>query len=106
MSDLTADTKRIRDCSRELQGIYDEFTGHANPANGYSLEELGDSRIAGAFHSFGSNWKIHREHLADRIRTLGVATEDAADTYDGVDKALADALRRQDAAAKRQGPPE
>lgn len=105
MSDLTADTNRIRDCSRELQRIYDEFTAHSDPADGYSLAELGDSRIVGAFHSFGSNWKIHREHLAGQIRTLGVATEDAADTYDGVDKALADALRREDAAAKKQGPP-
>jgi len=105
MGDLEADTRRIRDCSRALQRIYDQFTGHADPAEGYSSDELGDSRITGAFHDFGSNWKIHRDHLADQIRTLGVITEDAADTYEGIDTKLADALRKQDAAAKSQGPP-
>ena len=105
MSDLEADTRRIRDCSRTLQRIYDQFTGHANPADGYSAAELGDSRITDAFHDFGANWKIHRKDLAEQIRTLGIITEDAADTYDGIDQALADALRKQDAAAEREGPP-
>jgi hypothetical protein len=106
MSDLEADTRRIRDCSRTLQRIYDQFTGHANPAEGYSEAELGDSRITGAFHDFGANWKIHRNHLAEQIRTLGTITEDAADTYEGIDQALADALRKQDLAVERHGPPE
>ncbi len=30
-------------------------------------------------------------------QTLGTITQSAADTYDGVDKALADALRKADA---------
>ncbi|MBY8880537.1 hypothetical protein [Actinacidiphila acidipaludis] len=105
MGDLEADTRRIRDCSRALQRIYDQFTGHADPAEGYSSDELGDSRITDAFHDFGSNWKIHREHLAEGIRTLGTIAEDAADTYEGIDARLADALRRQDAAAKTEEPP-
>ncbi|MDI5962036.1 hypothetical protein [Streptantibioticus silvisoli] len=103
MSDLKADTRRLRECSKALQRIYDEFTNRSNPADGYSVGELGDARIASAFHDFGDNWRIHRKHLADKIRTLGVITEDAADSYEGVDAQLATALRKQDTARAHGG---
>lgn len=103
VSDLKADTGRLKECSRSLQRIYDEFTNRADPADGYSEGELGDSRIVSAFKDFGDNWRIHREHLADKIRTLGTITEDAAMTYEGVDAQLAAALRKQDKAAAHGG---
>ncbi|MFC4033917.1 hypothetical protein ACFO3J_20880 [Streptomyces polygonati] len=103
MSDLKADTGRLRECSRSLQRIYDEFTGRPNPTEGYSAAELGDARIMSAFGDFADNWRIHRERLAERIRTLGVITEDAATSYEGVDAQLAAALRKQDADAAHGG---
>jgi uncharacterized protein YukE len=105
MSDLKADTQRIRECSDALQRIYDEFTNRANPADGYTQAELGSSLITGAFDDFASNWKVHRQDLTDKLRTLGTITQQAADTYDGVDTSLANALRTQDAAAAHAGPP-
>ncbi len=103
MSDLKADTQRIRECSDMLQRIYSEFTSRANPADGYSDSELGSPLISGAFDDFAGNWKIHRQQLADKIETLGTITQDAADTYDSVDSALAEALRKYDASQKRPG---
>lgn len=103
MSDLKADTARLRECSRSLQRIYDEFTNRANPADGYAESELGDGRIVSAFKDFGDNWRIHREHLSDKIRTLGTITDDAATSYEGADAQLAAALRKQDAAAVHGG---
>lgn len=103
MSDLKADTRRLRDCSRALQRIYDEFTNRADPARDYTLAELGSPLVSGAFDDFGSNWKVHRKDLAEQLKTLGTITQDAADTYDGVDHALAEALRRADAAGERGG---
>lgn len=105
MGDIKADTQRIRECSRALQRIYDEFTKRANPADGYSLAELGDSRITDAFDDFGSNWKLHRKDLEGKIRTLGTITQAAADTYEKVDSALADALRHQDQVAAHEKKP-
>lgn len=102
MSDLKADTERIRQCADALKRIHNEFTTHGNPADEYTADELGSSLITGAFDEFGSNWKIHREQLAKELETLGKITEDAAKTYDAVDTDLANALRRQDKA--RQGP--
>lgn len=100
MSDLKADTQRIRECSRALLRIYNVFTAQANPADGYGASELGSSLISGVFEDFGNNWTIHRQDLTDRLKTLGTITEDAADTYDGADASLAQALRRQDAASE------
>lgn len=104
MSDLKADTRRLRECSRSLQRIYDEFTERANPSDGFSAAELGDGRIVDAFSDFAANWKVHRKDLAEQVRTLGVITEDAAKSYDGVDAALANALRSYDASADKDGP--
>lgn len=103
MSDLKADTGRLRECSQSLERIYDAFTNRPNPADGYSEGELGDSRIVSAFKDFGDNWWIHRGHLSDKIRVLGTITEDAATSYEGVDARLAAALRKQDADASHGG---
>ncbi|MGW7549312.1 hypothetical protein ACWGKQ_50570 [Streptomyces sp. NPDC054770] len=105
MSDLKADTKRIRECSRALQRIYDNFTSRTNPAEDFSLAELGDRRIVGAFDEFADNWKIHRKDLAEKIRKLGVITAEAAKGYDAVDTELAQALREQDRRAERDRRP-
>ncbi|MBV9024026.1 MAG: hypothetical protein JO362_09580 [Streptomycetaceae bacterium] len=93
MSDLKADTALIRACSDRLQRVYDEFTNRPNPADSYSPAELGDPKISGAFGEFSDNWKLHRQELAKKIRTLGIITQDAADSYDGIDADLAAALR-------------
>jgi len=105
MSDLKADTQRIRECSRALQRIYDSFTTRSNPAEGYSEAVLGDHRIADAFDEFARNWKIHRKGLAAKIHKLGVITWEAAKGYDAIDTKLAQALRDQDRRAKRDGVP-
>ena len=97
MADLKADTQRLRDCANALSRVYAEFTRHANPADGYSARELGSSKLTDVFDDFGDNWRIHREKLATQIETLGTITQSAADTYDGVDEALANALRKADA---------
>ncbi|MFI1565563.1 hypothetical protein ACH4ZX_21365 [Streptomyces sp. NPDC020490] len=101
MSDLKADTRRIRECSRALQRIHNSFTDRANPAEDFSPAEIGDQRIVDAFHEFADNWKIHRKDLAEKIEKLGVITWEAAKSYDAIDAKLAQALREQDARAGR-----
>jgi len=96
VSDIKADIQRIRECSDELGVIYGDFTNRANPADGYTTEDLGSNDLVNAFEEFASNWKIHRRELADKIATLGKITEDAANTYQAVDADLASALRAND----------
>ncbi|MFK0111271.1 hypothetical protein [Streptomyces sp. NPDC091217] len=106
MSDLKADTQRIRECSRALQRIYHAFTDRANPADDYSSAELGNKLVVDAFDEFASNWKIHRKDLAEKIRTLGIITGEAAKSYEAIDTKLAEALRRQDERTERDGGPQ
>ncbi|MET7456088.1 hypothetical protein ABZT03_30230 [Streptomyces sp. NPDC005574] len=94
MSELKADTKRIRECSRALQRIYDAFTSRANPADDHAHTELGNQLVVDAFKDFADNGKLHRKDLAEQLRTLGTITWEAAKNYDAVDAALAAALRR------------
>ncbi len=96
MADLNADTQRLRDCSQSLWQIYNAFTNHANPLDGYDPNVLGDRDLTGVFSEFASNWKLHRQTLAEKIQALGQITEAAAETYDKADGALADALRKSD----------
>lgn len=103
MSDLKADLKRIRECSRALGRIYESFTTRANPTDDYSSGQLGNQRVVDAFEEFASNWEIRREDLAEQIKTLGMITEKAARSYEALDAELANALRRQDAKRQRHG---
>ena len=80
MADLKADTQRLRDCSQSLWQIYNAFTNHANPLDGYDPNVLGDRDLTGVFSEFASNWKLHRQTLAEKIQALGQITETAADT--------------------------
>jgi hypothetical protein len=97
MSDLKADTARLRECAGQLSRVQSEFEEHADPADGYEDRELGSSKISGVFRDFGDNWSIHRKKLSDEIQTLGTILEASADAYDQVDSKLADALRGVDA---------
>ncbi|QKW08465.1 hypothetical protein HUT18_20935 [Streptomyces sp. NA04227] len=99
MSDRTrADLDMIRDCSDALRRLHDEFKEHGNPADGYS-EELGSDKLRDIFDDFSGTWKKTRKKLMKDIDKLAKFTKGAADTYDEVDKKLADALRD----VKKQG---
>lgn len=96
MSDLTADLDRIREFSKSLKRIHREFTQEADPADDYGISDLGSQTVLDAFDEFGSNWKIHREELAERLKKLYGVTKRTADTFDEVDHKLAEALRDND----------
>lgn len=103
MADITADTGRIRDCSNSLWQIYNAFTNHADPLDGYDPSVMGAKSLVNVFADFAHNWKIHRKGLAEKIQVLGQALESAADDYEQADTALADALRKADAQAAHSG---
>ncbi|MBQ1094965.1 hypothetical protein KBY55_02335 [Streptomyces sp. b94] len=100
MGDQEADIDRIRESARALKRIRGTFAERANPAEGYGVGEIGSEKILDAFEEFGSNWKIHRRQLTDELEKLHGITKGAADSYDKIDHALAEALRRADEKAK------
>lgn len=96
LSDQTADIGRIKQSSKSLASIHREFTRNANPAEGLGVATLGDQGLVDVFDDFGDNWRVHRERLSDELKELSVLLSTVAKTYDDVDYALAEALRRTD----------
>ncbi|MFZ4154302.1 hypothetical protein [Streptomyces pseudogriseolus] len=96
LSDQTADIGRIKQSSKSLASIHRGFTRNANPAEGLGVATLGDQGLVDVFDDFGDNWRIHRERLSDELKKLSVLLSTVAKTYDDVDHALAEALRRTD----------
>ncbi|MCX4548887.1 MULTISPECIES: hypothetical protein [unclassified Streptomyces] len=96
MSDQQADIERIKECSRSLKRIHDTFDKRSDPSQGYGVAELGSQKLLDAFHTFGSNWKIHRGKLTEELESLYGITKTAAESYEKIDHELAEALRDQD----------
>ncbi|MDQ0488005.1 hypothetical protein OG986_18980 [Streptomyces cellulosae] len=96
MSDQTADIGRIKQSSKSLADIHRQFTRNANPADGLGVAVLGDQGLVDVFDDFGDNWTIHRERLSDELKKLSTLLSTVAKTYEDVDHALAEALRRTD----------
>ncbi|MGW7277528.1 hypothetical protein ACWGIV_04315 [Streptomyces sp. NPDC054844] len=97
MSDQQADIDRIAECTEELGKIHRAFTKGADPAAGLGVSVLGSEKVIDALSSFGSNWRIHREKLAEEVKTLAGITSAAAEAYETIDGELARALREVDA---------
>jgi uncharacterized protein (DUF885 family) len=103
MSDRTrADLDTIRDCSDALFRIHQEFKENGNPADGYG-DDLGSGKLRDIFEDFSDTWKKTRKKLMEDIENLAKFTKTAADTYDDIDRQLAQALRdaRKNAKGKK-----
>ncbi|CAL9459232.1 hypothetical protein [Streptomyces werraensis] len=96
MGDQEADIARIKETARSLGRIRDTFAERANPAEGYGVDDLGSDKILDAFDTFADNWKIHRRQLTEELEKLHGITKSAAQSYEGLDHELAEALRRTD----------
>ncbi|MCZ4508843.1 hypothetical protein O3Q52_11635 [Streptomyces sp. ActVer] len=96
MSDQQVDLTRIKESARSLSRIHGEFTRNANPAEGLTVDTLGDKGLIDTFDDFGDNWKIHRERLTDELKKLSTVLSQAAKGYEEIDHQLAEALRGTD----------
>ncbi|MEN3585916.1 hypothetical protein AAH978_17395 [Streptomyces sp. ZYX-F-203] len=96
MGDQEADIGRMRDCARDLRRIREALGDQANPAQGYGVAEIGSQLILQRFDDFESNWRIRREQLMGELDALQRIIAGAAQSYEELDRALVDALRRSD----------
>jgi hypothetical protein len=94
MSDrLKADLTRIRQVSARLSWVEREFSDATEFARDYG-GFLGSAELAGALDSFASGWSKHRAALLSELTHVARLSELAADSYQGADDKLADALRK------------
>ena len=92
---LRADLTRIGRVARQVERIADEFRQATTLAQGYE-PALGSAEVAGALHSFASDWSIHRARLLDDLEQESKLADTAVSSYQGTDDELAAALRQQE----------
>jgi hypothetical protein len=93
---LKADLIRIAQVSRQVERIGSEFSQATTLAGGYELA-LGSAELAGALHSFATDWSIHRARLLADLKQESKLADTAVKSYRGTDEDLAAALRKQEA---------
>lgn len=101
--DIEADTGRIAEFASSLDGIHKEFANGSNPADDYTVADIGSQLLVDAFDEFSDNWKIHRERLSDELKKLATIAAEAAKSYQEIDTSLANALRGEDAKNRKAG---
>ncbi len=92
---IKVSTQQLRDMGRALTTLESEFqhgTDLVDSFRGY----LGSGELAKALDDFASDWSKKRDELCKGLDALGKCATGAADTYDGVDGHLADALLKAD----------
>ncbi|MEK8171316.1 hypothetical protein NKH77_23320 [Streptomyces sp. M19] len=93
MSDHTkADLDVIRGMAHGLRKVHTAFKDISKLNERYE-DDIGDGDLTHALGDFADNWDKSREELMGEVDKLAKGADAAADTYDGMDKQLADALR-------------
>jgi hypothetical protein len=99
---LRADLTRIGQVARQVERIAGELRQATTLAQGYE-PALGSAEVAGALHSFVTDWSIHRARLLDDLEQESSLAVTAVKSYHGTDDELAAALRQQEQKAGDAG---
>ncbi|MGW7378643.1 hypothetical protein [Streptomyces sp. NPDC054794] len=70
---------------------------------GWDQEVIGHEELTNRLNDFATDWDYRRAKLEEKLKKLSGITKAAADAYEQVDAALADAVRKQDKKPKSQG---
>ncbi|MGZ4493247.1 MAG: hypothetical protein ACXVWU_00975 [Nocardioides sp.] len=92
MSDLSYSVDQLSSLSAHLGALKHNLTttdGHAD----YRLDTLGHQRVVSAMEDFRGNWDDNRDHLADKLGTLGNLAGKAAEGFSQADADLARKIR-------------
>lgn len=88
---IKVDTRELADTGRTLGALKAEFEHGTDTIDAFR-EYIGSGELADALGDFSSDWSKKRDELCKGLDMLGQCATAAAQTYDGVDGHLADAL--------------
>ncbi|MET9729153.1 hypothetical protein ABZZ79_00375 [Streptomyces sp. NPDC006458] len=74
---------------KELERLDDE------DKYGWNQEVIGHAELTDRLNDFAANWDYKRSRLEEDLKKLAGVTKAAAEAYDAIDTALADAVRRR-----------
>jgi len=88
---ININTGMLADMGTQLGRLRDEFTNATKNVDGYS-GEMGSGDVADAMHDFASDWSKKKGDLTAQLDALSKGATGSAQTWDGVDGHLADAI--------------
>lgn len=92
VSDLRVDYETLRgsaETAKQIKSAFDSLPSRA----GDNGDWWGHAGIAGAMHTFGTNWGYHREILSQEIEETGQKLEKCLEVFEQADQTLADDMR-------------
>lgn len=92
---ISINTTTLAEIGSRLKTLHDDFT-HSTDIAGHYTGDMGSGDVAGAMSDFASDWSKKRDQLASELDTLAKTATMAAQTWDGLDRDLADALLKAD----------
>ncbi|MDT0345347.1 hypothetical protein [Streptomyces litchfieldiae] len=92
MSDLVVTVEDVGRLGEKLRFVAGEFDGAQDIAEDYA-DEVCHGDLAHELEQFAESWKIHRGKLMEGLTTLAELAQSAAEGYDGLETALANALQ-------------
>jgi hypothetical protein len=92
VSDLTYSIDLLTTLGGNMLGVSSDFTDGEGSAD-YDSSDLGHHRVAEAMDNFRENWNDNREHLAEKLSTLGDLALKAAEGFSEADADLAKKIR-------------
>ena len=93
MSDLRVDYETLAQCAataKQVKGGFEDLPSRV----GDTGDCWGHGGIAGAMHTFGTNWGYHRKVLGDEIEKTGEKIEKCLQAFEDADRKLAEELRK------------
>jgi hypothetical protein len=88
MGDLEIAIDEVKQLGTRLKDLADDLKS-GDGKKSYDVDELGHHKVIDAMEEFHGNWNDNRDHLADKLSTLGDLAVETADTFTEADEDLA-----------------
>jgi Excreted virulence factor EspC, type VII ESX diderm len=88
---FSVDVSTLRALSNELSTIGDRVGTAQAGMDGLGDDQTGDGDLTGAIHHFKGKWEYSMKKIKETAEKTGEKVTSAADGYDQVDGAIADA---------------
>jgi hypothetical protein len=88
MADLSVNLDLLASTAGSLNLLIEEFSNASGIADSYEAA-VGEKKLAGALHSFASDWKAHREDMLKSMQSVYKMATESQQAYVSTDDQLA-----------------
>lgn len=91
--DISVDTDRLRELSRRLDLLHQEFEGIEDRVDGYADAVGHRGRLTEALEDLAGNWSKKRKEVLAQLEQCASLALDAARHYENLDRTMAAGIR-------------